>query len=508
MGTEHLSKTGLLNPALLSGTGLPDPALLSLMAQALLHPDGPEVLHYVLKGKKGQSDHTIHYFARHDLVIKLVSDPENNLNLIHYDHNLGVLPAQVNLLLGEENHQDTRWKILAAALNHGVKVSRKETANVTGLARVLAQDSLKAIKADTGVEANLVRDYGYIIPYLFAKEFVGLTPVTKPSFLFRVFALLRNWRDGFGHKRRRSDKLRTHGRNASANEYLFWSHLIFGQIFGNYGLRNKAMTFIAGLMSKSFSKQVLRSIRDRTPSQGEFFKGGTLIERLHMVRGEFVGESMSDQEYDLHAKNLVFEIIASFHILIGISFGHLIDLVFRHNMDLKALAQTLGKKDGHFLIDRIIAENPTTALLFRTASNPIPQYGIAKGDGLCFLINEASKSLVGGCPVSPIPRHSVGLGGCPHIPTPNDRKAFLNFGPNEDKPYELVAGGKRSPKSANDIAHPCFGQYWARAILAEMFIALADEEAGLSDMEPADGAGAGVKNFAGIPDSFIVRYKS
>ncbi|PHR93780.1 MAG: hypothetical protein COA69_03890 [Robiginitomaculum sp.] len=501
-----------MDSKLLSGPGLPGPAVLSLIAQELLRPDGPETVQYVLSASKDKPAHILHYFARHDLVLELLRDSKNRLSTKHYDQNMGAIPGQINLLPGEDNDQPTRWKILAAALDHGRRISRKDMKGAAAFARTLARTTLQNIKAGGGTETNLVREYGYVIPYLFAKEFVGLTPKARPSLLFRVFVLARNFRDGFGHKRRASDTLKAHGPHASANEYLLWSQLMFGQIFGNYGLRSKVLTFVSGLASKLYSKQVERSIRDNTPSPAPAFTGGTLIERLHEVKPDFVGPNtgkdtgkLSEEAYDLHVKSIVFEIIASFHILIGISFGHVLDVLLRQNIDLKDFAKKLGQKDGYFLLDTILNENPTTALVFRRARKPLAQYGIAKGDGLCFLITAASKALVpDGCPVSPSARR----GECPNIPTPKDRTAFLNFGPNEHKPYELVAGGKRSPKAAYDIAHPCFGQYWARAILAEMFIALADEEVGLPDMEPADGAGAGVKNFAGIPDSFMVRFKS
>ena len=155
--------------------------------------------------------------------------------------------------------------------------------------------------------------------------------------------------------------------------------------------------------------------------------------------------------------------MTSFHILIGISFGNIWKPILESEGGFGAfiaelkVADEIDKTNDNTVetdkfINQVLSKNSTTAMLYRVARIPFPKYGIKSGDYICFRIRDASK----------------------HI---KNKDKWLNFGPHEKCPYSLSSTGERqfSDDFEETVSHPCFGQFWARAILKTMFLTLAEE---------------------------------
>ena len=136
-----------------------------------------------------------------------------------------------------------------------------------------------------------------------------------------------------------------------------------------------------------------------------------------------------------------------------------------------------------FQINAYLAKNSPTAELYRISRRAIPEHGIKMGDAIRFKIQEASQKSF---------KHK-------------DR--FLNFGPHEKCPYELSATGERSYPSGDPaikVLHPCFGQFWARTVLKEMFFQLTDTSVGFKNLKLPKTQ---TKPFLQIPDHLMVSFK-
>ena len=482
-----------------SGDTLPDDALTAQISEILLSGDSPpSTVAFRLTG--GTRDEVFHYIAAPHLVAKYLSDPHNNLGLQHYDHALNPLPGPVNLLLGEEHGQKISWNILARALAAEPAQSRLDANDIETMARKAAAKVIGEIKKNGSKNFNLMRDYGYLVPFMCAQTFTGAMPVSRASLGLRMFKTARNL---VMRKHGRAGRLTLTDNNRSANEYLLWAHLMFGQIFANYGARNKVITAASSYASKRFSARMAETLGD-VDSRAASDEAPNLAQRLVAAAPYFVksGNGMTQSEYNHACKCILLEITASFHILVGISFGRILDVISQSGVSPAEYARALSAPGGERLLDRALAGKATTAMLYRTARRAFPEIGVKDGDIICFLVARAAKET---CPAAILPKDFL-----LNLNSPAAEGSFLTFGPNEACPYHLSENAERvmAEPDAPQIAHPCFGQFWARAILKQMFVTLTDPELGWPDIHAVAGETARVSEFAKIPDTFIVTTKS
>ncbi len=422
-------------------------------------PTEQKVVPYSLHNKNDEEILRVHYIADPDLITRLLSDEGSRVSLAHYDQALSSLTQPISLLLGENQRQPTSWEILAKALSletgdprdhllHGV-MERQNPNAIEELALRKSREVLNQLYL--GQKFNIIRDYGYLVPYLVGKEFCGLQDVKSTPVLVRTFAIVRNiFLCSHGRAR-----LRFWDKNKSANTYLLWTATMFGQIFGNPGNLNPFIRMAASWGAASYCKIIQSSMKnlDSLPAY-------TLLKRLDKVKENDLNKTkVTSDEYQELSTFLVLEVMTSFHILIGLAFANMMEELSKQDGGLKmfiARLKTAHEKDNENkstvetdkIINQVLSKNSNTDRLYRIAKVPILEHGIKAGDTICLLVAEASK----------------------HVTTPENS---LNFGPHEACPYHLSGTGQREySKNAREVSHPCFGQFWARAVIKAMFLSL------------------------------------
>jgi len=435
---------------------------------------------FTLFDKSGKKIFRVHYTSDPEVIWAMLSDngqcenPPNSLSLSHYDKALSNLARPISLMLGEDQRQSYSWKMLGKALSietgdiennpFNAAIERQSVEAIEELTKqhcLLILNDLKEKK-----KFNIIRDYGYIAPYLVGLKFTGLSKVDRIPVLVRLFALVRNIKlYSYG-----ASRLKFWSKNASADTFLLWTATMFGQIFGNPGNLNSGLRLAASWGATNYYKNIEKSY-----DNSHAIAKHTLLKRLVEVRANFLQEegnvvsenSSSPQltayEYKHMTICILLEIMTSFHILIGISFANMWQPILESEGGLPTFiaklkaADEIDKANDDTLetdkvINEVLSKNSTTAMLYRIARVPFPKYGIKSGDYICFRIRDASK----------------------HI---KNKDKWLNFGPHEKCPYSLSSNGERQiPDDFGDkVLHPCFGQFWARTILKTMFLTLAEE---------------------------------
>ncbi len=562
------------------------------------------------RGRPGGLSGRVIHITDPDLIWTLLADPENDLSLSHYDSLMFDLKQPVALLLGEDQCQSIAWKIFAQALalengpadgersdskpnvarrsGFDVPLSRLDTSLITDLAKTHAAKVVQGLKRSGSSHTNIIRDYGYYIPFLVGLEFTGLSGSVRISKSLRIFAFARNlaqmsWIRG---------RMKLSGRRGAANAYLLWTHFLLGQAFSNFGNRTtrieKLKHQLAGWGSQRFFAQIETSLKSPDDADSTFNLRRRLqslesqihrlealtediedlkkcleneqsselsslskedlyciVEHLKRLRNavnglgkvappvllnvpgdeiksierllrRFHGEGFEDLKHNpsdalMRLKSLVehldkkitephlevateerpyiykcilFEIMMSFHILIGISFAKILDAIIENNETLYDFADRLrSSEDPDKILNAYISQDSPTAEIHRISRRAYPEHGIKMGDILKFDIKSASKD------------------------RPENSDKFLSFGPHEGCPYALSADGTRAypngiPK--HHVRHPCYGQFWARTVLKEMFFQLTDKETGLKNLSLPK---AKTKGFAFIPDHLMVSFE-
>lgn len=453
----------------------------------------------------------VHMTDNADLIWALLADPENCLSLSHYDRLMFDLKQPIALLLGEDQCQSTAWKIFAQALSlegpaleppsihrksdeekFDRPLSRNNTDLIESLARTQAARIVKTLKNSSGSKTNIIRDYGYFIPYLVGIEFTGLSPSVKRSNSLRAFTFVRNLKQrSWGRGR-----MKLSGDHGAANAYLLWTHFLLGQVFSNFGNRTtlveKVKHKLAGWASKKYFAQIDKSLNaPNTPltdiPPADMASPFNLRQRLqHLEKNlpDTLAVIPAEQRNYIY-KCILFEIMMSFHILIGISFAKILDAIIENGETLYKFSDTLREsEDPDKILNAYMSKDSPTAELYRISRQAFPEHGIKMGDVIKFNIKDASKNL------------------------PEDTDKFLNFGPHEGCPYELSAKAERTypnGEPTHKVLHPCFGQFWARTVLKEMFLQLTDKETGLKNLSLPKGK---TKGFAFIPDHLMVSFMS
>jgi hypothetical protein len=196
-----------------------------------------------------------------------------------------------------------------------------------------------------------------------------------------------------------------------------------------------------------------------------------LLPSFWVRRGLF--PKLSDEEFRRHLRFILFEFVGSVIILVGMAFCSILEAWLGGQFDLDAFARDAQKEDTSAAIDEALRLSSPTNYLFRRVRRraTVSAATMNPGDYACLLVRHASR----------------------------DWRAFRDPAamlPNDSRPY-LTFGPKGGP-------HACYGQYWARAILQEMLVALAS----LPNLRPVDPHARGASTFQGLPDYLALDYST
>jgi len=480
------------------------------------------------RGRPGEFPEKVHNIDDPDLIWEMLADPKNNLSLSHYDRLMFDLKQPIALLLGEDQCQSYAWKIFAKALSlektspknkdasetvdFNSSLSRNSSELISKLAKTHSKGVIKELKKNSSPRFNIIREYGYFVPFLVGLQFTGLSNDVKFSKGAIAFTIMRNlYQKSWGKGR-----MKLSDPHKAANSYLLWTHFLLGQVFSNFGNRtnptSKIKHKLAGWASEKYFQQIRSSLIATKNKDGNHEEDYNLRRRLSNVRFRLAENKSKLNELDKSHSDkimkswhqlsekyraipegenidyinicILFEIMMSFHILIGISFSRILDEIIAKGETLQGFSTQLkNSPDPDAIINAYLAKNSPTAELYRISRRAIPEHGIKMGDAICFKIQKASVDLV------------------------ENTDKYLTFGPHEECPYELMANGVRdfpNKKQKNNVLHPCFGQFWARTVLKEMFCQLTDPETGLDNLTLPKSK---TKTFFDIPDHLMVSFK-
>ncbi len=409
----------------------------------------------------------VHFIASNKDVANFLRDGEN-LDLSNYDLSLGTGGANSNFFISaQKSVLKEQWSRLNQALDMEPRLDRftGETPSFGkdadyGFIGDLAEDAvnvtcaklLESSISDASLnsrykfwkkkrpvqEIDIIQDYGNVITYYLVEKFVGLTVEGKDL-------------------------------SSKAKKLRFMMGPMFFNLFINPGAKRPLISWVSNLISKKYKRQILKCYETASPD--------TLLGRLKRLEPQYSPEKIS--EHQTYAANIIMEIAGSVHFLTGSGFAGIIKSIDELE-DLPKEEPGISNTQFCKIIDRV-SENPRekideylrhnspTDFIFRTArkdftintlisSNPTDVVNIKKGDLLCLLTGFASKD------------NSVFSN--PGLNEPNQSKClrhkYLHFGSPDINP------AKRRSLYPDPSAphHPCFGQYWARAILHKMLLGL------------------------------------
>jgi cytochrome P450 len=397
--------------------------------------------------RKGPS--TVFYFARAADIRAILAD--DRIYTLHpYDVALSAAAGDVRFILGSESDalKDRRAMLVKVIGKAGSTEYDAITERVRAAARAAATEFTAQLRSRPPhrLTFNIIREYGYLIPYLTAARVIGVTGPKRSSFLVRTFLLFRNV---FGARH----WLYLGPEQKRCQTVVTWSHLIFGHIFTNFENRNGVLLALARSASQQFNAHIEELITKNLPDFDQ-----TLLSEFLLKRSFFPHIQLP--AYRAYVRSILFELTGAMTLLVAVSFGRILDTLVKRGASLPAFLAGVRGEDGESLIDEVLRMNSTTSFLFRRVAKrtELANVELNPGDHVCVLVGPCGKA--DGPFRDPPPAHA----------------AHLNFG---------LPGGP----------HTCFGQKWGRVILQEMFGALADVER----LRPADGV-SGVREFQGLPD--------
>lgn len=430
---------------------------------------------------KSKAPINCHFLARHKDVVSFLSERQaENVNLSNYDAALKSGAFGAEFFISAKN-KSLQWKLLRDALKvppiqdrhlppvNGAADTRIDL--IKEYAEFAVNDALQIIlslkrsnltasgtrsksERATRNEINLVREYGYLVMYLLVRDYLGLKMPDKPSLLFRLFLGLRKIVT-------RKPSLPKQLEILQANELLFWITVIFGHLFVNPGGHNILVKNLSTYVAKKYRRQIRISIENPKP--------GSLMDRMKQQKESFgadvtTGELIknADQIFETLATDIIMELAGSFQYLTGTSFAKIMDTVtsvYSESSHIKNETSPLRhftdnlREDPRSFIDEALRHNSPTGFIFRTARHDFIYNDVAIHEGslVCLLTDIAVKDPS----VFPNPDKFYDL-----AEIRNRSKYYLAFGSPDTHP---------SPYNPSESHHPCFGQYWARVILVEMF---------------------------------------
>jgi len=488
--------TNKLSDKELSGPSLPSPDLLKRMGEEILSAQGRNCLKYRLLAKGGHSERHIFYLGRHKDVLAVTTGKfKNNVDLSQFDEGLASGVGEERFFLGANTAQkDIQWEILKAALDVSPKLNRNSLTEITDISRQATQMALDEMtdraqkgawgrikRAFTGakkptkkrLQFNAVKAYGYVVPYSVMAKFIGLDIPKTASFFLRIMTGIRNLA--------RPGRVRLEGQVLPAMQMLLWVHFIFGHLFANIGNRQKVLSKLALYSSKQFRKHI-----DKSYANADKCPNGSILYRLKEVESQF--SELDEGEYARHVRGIVLELAGAMQVLVGTSFAKILGVLERENIDLASYVDMLERR-GDIALDEALRLDTTTQFIFRVVQKPITIAGEAlqAGDMICLLIDVACKDKAA------FPNPEIFSDFSAQAPTRN-RMNYLTFGPNEASPPNVF--------SPVNNTHPCFGQYWARAILRSMLEGLNN----LPNAEYKPKTAPALKTWLGLPDMFNIEF--
>lgn len=418
-------------------------------AAEILTPNGPQAVRVVLPPlREGDKPSRVYLFARPDDVATILKN-DDVFDLSPYDLALTKVAGDVLFVLGgKSGSQDERRAIIQEALGAPGDQKHMEAGDEI---RAIAREAARAFVARAKCRPverrtfDVIREFGYFVPYAVTARFLGVSGSPRPAWLTRIFIWIRNLTTG--------RPLPLRGEQARCQNIVVSSHLVFGQVFGNLENRNGLLVFLATWAARNLNRRVETLIDEGLPS----FEG-TLLAKILRARSM---SPLSDETYRAHTRAILFELAGAMTLLVGSSFGRIMSSLVDGSAPHSDFIAGLRGKNGDRFINEALRLDSTTKRVFRrvAATTSVGAVVLEPGDHICVLIDAAGRS-------------------CGRFRShPPDNSAYINFG-------------------QQDGCHPCFGQTWARAILQEMFLALEDFE----DLRPTMGPTARVKICLGLPD--------
>ena len=399
-------------------------------------------------------------FAKHEDALEILGpNLSNRLDLSHYDQALASGGGGAEFFISAKN-KDAQWDLLKQAFSISPFIERLVSVEefselelacpmsyFQGQVNKSVTSAISIIQSHLGANSvnentfDPVKDYGYLVAFLMVRDVVGLKMPTSPSFFYRTFTILNKFR-----------KIAPHALSAveirQSNELVFWIEVMFGHLFMNPGDHNKLLLLASRMISKKYRKVIQASIENSVP--------GSLIDRMKTVsqNGKY-----SKLEFNILLVNIVMELVGSFQYLTGRGFaGVLATIETEFSETLATSEKTLiafnekMKENPRAMIDEALRHNSPTGFIFRTSSANFTHKSlqIAKGDLLCVLCDQAVKD-----PAA----FSAPDKFCSIKTAVENQNKYLAFGSPD------VAPALFAPTENH---HPCFGQYFGRAMIKAM----------------------------------------
>lgn len=175
---------------------------------------------------------------------------------------------------------------------------------------------------------------------------------------------------------------------------------------------------------------------------------------MKAVRGEF--KDINNAGYEKLITSILLEMIGEVVFLPGQAFANVLKQANQLEVSPKDFLDLIDAH-GNIVIDEMLRLNPTTGMVFRVVKQPfiIGETTLSPGDGVCLLLAAA-----GGDPS--VFENPEQFAFTHDVPMKRDWQDYINFGANEPL-------GAPHPFRTGDDYHPCFGQYWSRALIKAMF---------------------------------------
>jgi Cytochrome P450 len=429
------------------------PSPIEIYAAETLAEGGPALVRAEELDAKGGRTYVT---ARHATVEHVLRE-EATFSLQHYDELLAEIAGNLRFLLGVDSpeRQDRLAMMLAAQSQVSKWIGAGPPTQdsvyldwIASTARKQAQQVIRILRKSRGPggQVNLIREYGYLVTYLTAKQVFGIPGPDKPPMIVKVMMFLRNF---FA----KGPWVRMKGELGSAMSMFGLYHLIFGHLFGA-GKGAGVLAPLAKIASKSYLKILGDVNAGKLPIPPH-----SLQAAFGAVRGDFA--RIKDETYWAHVSAIQYELVSAMTLLVGTAFGRMAGLLVAPegphpgidwNGALSAL-DTVGRSGqaGHDIIGELLRLSRGTQLM-RTVVKPVELEGIALQPGDRILtINDAANF---------------------------DPRVFAD-------PYQYRLGRAGSPLIFGAVPgpHSCYGQFIARTMLREMMLVAGNAMQPVEDAE-------------------------
>ncbi len=410
-------------------------------------------------GKAGDAASIL--LLRRDSDLRDVLANEKDFPLTPYDDALGAVSRHIRFFLSADTEEvAARREMRSKILGHSETVARADDLGMRVNAREAARATVRSLDARSKGETvfDVVREVGFLVPYLIAVRAFAVTGPRQPSLRIHLLQLLRVWKSGWRWFRLSEE-------TQAMQSLLQWTLLPTGHIFANFRNRDAGLRGQAKWASESLEAEISRVLKLEMESPSRPFY--VALKALH-DSGE-----MDQSSFDTRASGLVYEFVGSVLILVGQGFARTLQYMRASGTRPDQLPGLLAEPDlAEAWINEALRLHSPTGMLQRTCPHgaSLGDMQVSPGEHVIMAVDLASRD--------PASRIQPGA-----FAPDSDPGAYLHFG-------------------NLDGDHPCFGQGWARAIIREMLLALA-ELPGLDFIGSPDGD---MVNFAGFPESMRMRF--